>query len=94
MEKASRLDKYKEILEKIGALSEVEQAEEYIEMAKPLLELGVDVIFELTPQLRRLCRALVDTSVDMRIRAIKRYQEKGDFSKEEAMILALTRLSH
>lgn len=91
--KPSRLDKYKEVLEKVGALKDAEEAMAYIEMAKPLVELGINTLFEFTPQLRRIMEAMVDASTDFRIRAIARYQAKGGFTKEEAMWLAVSDLT-
>lgn len=73
-----KLESVKDIIEALGQYEEI----------KPLVQLGVQTVFEGGKDLKPLADAFVDTMVDMRTRAFERYL-KNNFTREESLLLVL-----
>lgn len=72
-------------LKEAAVILEIVKVKEYLLILKDAQPL----LFEVGTSMKPIAEALVDLIADLNIQSIKRYQEKGDLSRNEAILLTL-----
>jgi hypothetical protein len=61
---------------------------ELMDVVKPIAELVIGALQELSPEIRKLLSGMMNVMCDLRIEAIKRYRDAG-FSEDQAILLTI-----